>query len=459
MKQQFVDPGRAPVIGVSLALVGTYAAAFVFFPENPAPAGALFVPAVILTACILAVPAVRTLTGSPEATHAENFVAFGYVFWLLLDLLQGVYDLGEASNRGLQLALASIGVSAAAMWVGMMARPWRIPQWMVEGINRPLHTDTLTKAVPVCLVLGMFNYMYSVNFDIPEMFSYLGESRWAVPWGRGQLGGWESFRDQAPYFGYVLPSLTALLIARLGILHPRSVFAIACSLVMLAFLAQSGGRRLIGVTVGAALMVWVQTNPTRQVKNMVVVGVGLLALAWTAQFMLSIRSFGYQASLEGRGEQLDYFHIDDNFLRLAQIIDIVPARRDHVGSQQIVFTLVRPVPRVLWPGKPVSPGFDLPAEVGMKGLSLSSSIIGEWYLAYGWFAVIFGGWFHGRLAAAANSLREVGNRVGNPIVYSLAVMVLLAGMRSMQELVLMSYALVAWWAVNRFLLKPSPHSA
>ena len=88
--------------------------------------------------------------------------------------------------------------------------------------------------------------------------------------------------------------------------------------------------------------------------------------------------------------------------------------------------------------------------MGLKGVSLSTSIVGEWYISYGWLAILFGGWLHGRLAVTANALRELGNRVGNPIVYSLAVMVLMAGQRSMLDLVLMSYALVAWWAVSRY---------
>jgi hypothetical protein len=45
--------------------------------------------------------------------------------------------------------------------------------------------------------------------------------------------------------------------------------------------------------------------------------------------------------------------------------------------------------------------------------------------------------------------REVEAYRINPIVYGLAVMVLVSGMRSMQDLVIMSYALVAWWAANR----------
>ncbi|MEO7133662.1 MAG: oligosaccharide repeat unit polymerase, partial [Vicinamibacterales bacterium] len=104
---------------------------------------------------------------------------------------------------------------------------------------------------------------------------------------------------------------------------------------------------------------------------------------------------------------------------------------------------------VFWPGKPIDSGFDLPSIVGMKGVSLSTSIIGEWYLSFGWIAVMFGGWLHGRLARTVNVLRETPRFQTNPIVYGLAVMVLVSGMRSMLELVLMSYALVAWWAANR----------
>ena len=78
------------------------------------------------------------------------------------------------------------------------------------------------------------------DFDIPRMFSYLGEQRWMAPWARSQLGGWDAFLDQMQYFGYVLPSLTALLIARRGFTL-QTGFSMLLSGIMLAFL--SSGRR------------------------------------------------------------------------------------------------------------------------------------------------------------------------------------------------------------------------
>jgi hypothetical protein len=118
-----------------------------------------------------------------------------------------------------------------------------------------------------------------------------------------------------------------------------------------------------------------------------------------------------------------------------------------------VFALIRPVPRVFWPNKPIDPGFDLPSMLGMKGVSLSSSILGEWYISYGYLALAIGAWLHGRLALFANQLRELGKKGDNPIVFALAIMILVSGMRSMQDLVIMSYAIFAWWAINRFIVR------
>jgi oligosaccharide repeat unit polymerase len=423
--------------------------ALAIFPAEPSPRGALVLPAMILSIGILLVPVSRAIKQSPKLLNAENLVAFGFVFWLLLDLLQGAYDLSEAADWAIRDAFISIGVSAIAMWVGVAGKPWPLPQWIQEIARSPMDTKTVGRLVPTCFLLGMFNFAYATGFQFDVMFSYIGEQRWAAPWGRAQLGGWSSFLDQLQYFGYVLPSLTALLIARRGFVAQAWV-AIALTAVMEVFLAQGGGRRIIGVTVGAAILVWIQSQQKINFRKLTVAGIAAAGLLLTLQFMLNIRTIGYEEYVFRGTGSYDYLHVDDNFLRLSQVIEIVPSEHGHVGFQQLWYTAVRPVPRVFWPGKPIDPGFDLPSVVGLKGVSLSTSIIGEWYLSFGWIAVVFGGWLHGRLARTVNVLRDNPEFHANPIVYGLSVMVLVCGMRSMLELVLMSYALVAWWAANRF---------
>ncbi len=97
-----------------LSAIGTFVAAFVLFPEDPVPRGALVVSGSLLAAAIMAVPLLRALSGSAQTTDAESFVSLGFVFWLLLDLIQGAYVLDEARPESLRLALVAVGVSATA---------------------------------------------------------------------------------------------------------------------------------------------------------------------------------------------------------------------------------------------------------------------------------------------------------------------------------------------------------
>src|SRR6185295_10085114 len=125
----------------------------------------------------------------------------------------------------------AVGLSATVMWVGTIGKPWPVPAWLRDVASRPLDAGTIRRIIPVCFLLGMMNYAYAVDFNLPVMFSYLGENRWAAPWGRGQLGGWGSFIDQMPYFGYVLPSLTALIIVKRGLFKFESLLAIAATAI------------------------------------------------------------------------------------------------------------------------------------------------------------------------------------------------------------------------------------
>ena len=202
----------------------------------------------------------------------------------------------------------------------------------------------------------------------------------------------------------MLPSLTALLIARRGFIL-QAWLSIAASGIMLAFLAQGGGRRLIGVTVGAAILVWMQAQEKINVRKLTLAAVAVVGLLTAMQFMLNIRNLGYQ-EFEFRGEsEYDYLHVDDNFLRLAQVIELVPAEYPYLQFGQLWFTIIRPIPaRVLARQARRSRFRSAHGRSARKGVSLSTSIIGEWYISFGWLTVIFGGWLHGRLARSINAL-------------------------------------------------------
>src|SRR5215218_2365484 len=182
----------AALVGLIATLLGTLVALGTF-PDNPSTQGALAWNATVMSAGIVFVPVFRILRRSPTMMNTENFVAFGYVYWVLFDLIQGAYGLRDATDASLQSAMLAVGLSAAAMWLGAIGSPWPLPQWLSSIAARPLDQATVRRLIPVCFFLGMLNYLYATDFDLAGMFSHLGENRWAAPWGRGQLGGWGSF--------------------------------------------------------------------------------------------------------------------------------------------------------------------------------------------------------------------------------------------------------------------------
>jgi hypothetical protein len=251
---------------------------------------------------------------------------------------------------------------------------------------------------------------------------------------------------------------------RAGLRNPRTIAGIGMSIIVALFLAQSGSRRVIGVVIGMALILWVLDQQRLRVKQFLTIVFAVVALLLALQVMLEYRNVGLGTlvgkgtSISGRSEKSrlleeQHLRVDDNFYRLCQIIQLIPASYPFVYHKYFIYVMVRPVPRVFWPGKPVDPGFDLPTALGVEGVSFSYSVIGELYMSLGLIGVALGGWFYGRVAAMARDLLARGTTQGALVIYSIVVMALFSGMRSILELILVSYVVLAWVALSHLFIK------
>ena len=168
------------------------------------------------------------------------------------------------------------------------------------------------------------------------------------------------------------------------------------------------------------------------------------------QQMLAYRNVGFKAVQQDNTKitAYDSLRVDDNFYRLTQIIQFIPDVQPYVYHRAVAYALIRPVPRVFWAGKPTTPGYDLPELNGMKGVSLTTSIIGELYASYGLLAVFIGALMLGRLARMWSRIEELPASVSGALTYSLGLMAMFAGLRSMQDLVIMSYGLLGWFVIS-----------
>lgn len=443
-----------PAVGLAGVIWGTVAAINII-PDDPAPAGALLFPALVMALGITVAPLVACIKSRRTIFRVEHILVFSPIYWLLLDLIQGAYPIADVSRQAIEGSFWAICLFVCGVWVAAMFRPLPLPGFLVRASSYEIEPKLVFRLILIFFTLGFLRFAIPSNFDPWVMYNGLIAPRWSAPWGRGQLGGWDSFLDHLAYFGYLLPTLTVLMVRKTGWRDRRVLTSIFLSLVIITFLAQGGGRRIIGVIIGSAIICWVLQQ--RSFNFIKVVGLTLSCglLLVVMQLMLEYRNEGLQAELRGESKELqyEYLHVDDNFLRLTQIIEIVPAEHPYIYEKQILFILIRPIPRVFWPGKPVDPGFDLPAILGAQGVSLSSSAIGEFYLSGGMYGIFGGGFFYGLLAHMVSLLLLRLHGRSGVLVYSLSTLTLFAGMRSLQELVLMSYTVLAWVVISRIFVK------
>ena len=394
----------------------------------------------------------------------QSLVALAPIYWLLLDLLQGVYLMEDVTSNEIRLGFLGIGVFVAMVWLGAIRRSWKIPRVLLSAVSQEFSINTYFGLALACFFIGMLNFAAPCNFNVFEMVHYLGQERWAAPWGRGQLGGWDAFLDHLQYFGYLLPVLTVVIGRRVGVRNVRTVICTGMSVVMALFLAQSGSRRVIGVVVGMALILWILDQQRLRLKHLLTTVLAILALLIALQVMLEYRNVGLGVLVgnrevpSGRFEKRQileeqHLRVDDNFYRLCQIIQLIPESYPFVYHKYFVYVIVRPVPRVFWPEKPVDPGFDLPAALGVQGVSFSYSVIGELYMSLGFIGIALGGWFYGRVASMASGLLARCTTQGALVIYSIVVMALFSGMRSILELILVSYVVLAWVGLAHLFIK------
>lgn len=450
-----------------LALLSTTIAttmAVLLIPDDPSAEGALFYPALVMSAGLATAPLFAAFRYPKALLRGECLLSLAPIYWLLLDLLQGVYAMDGVTADHVRQAFLAIGLFVVMVWLGALRRSWKIPRVLISSASQEFPVNTYFGLAVACFFLGMLNFAIPCNFNIFEMVYYLGQERWAAPWGRGQLGGWDAFLDHLQYFGYLLPVLTVIVGRRAGVRNTRTIICIVMSVIVVLFLAQSGSRRVIGVVAGMALILWILDQHRLRIKHLVLTTVAILALLLTLQVMLEYRNIGLSV-LIGKGEvpseqfekkqilEEQHLRVDDNFYRLCQIIQLIPDSYPFVYHKYLVYVIVRPVPRVFWPDKPVDPGFDLPSALGVLGLSLSYSVIGELYMSLGFIGIALGGWFYGRVASTASGLLARCHTQGALVIYSIVVMALFSGMRSILELILVSYVVLAWVGMSHLFMK------
>lgn len=447
--------------GAVLIAFGT-GAALLSIPGAYQNEGAMLFTAVIMSLALLSPLVFSDVRDIRGLLRGEHMLLLALVYWVLFEMLQGAFVV-QTSRSSVEREILLLGVTGLGFWLGAnLWTSWR-PRMLFEESHATWSETTIFLLIVIASGLGAWDFFYRSNFDVDTVTSSLLLPRFEAPWQREQLGDWSAFSAHLVFFGYTVPALTMLLAVRHGFLRPYALISYGLTLAIIALNSQGGGRRIVGVLLLSAVFCWLIEKRRLTVRRTALLGVALFVLLVAMQYMLLYRNLGFGelgTPVEGWG----YFHVDGNFLIIAHLLEFVPEAFPFVGWDYVFWAIVRPIPRVLWPGKPVDGGFDLAEVLGVPNTSIAISIAGELYLSYGYTAVLVGGIIYGRFASLVNGLLEGQRADINPVFPSLLLVWLFVGVRSMLEIMLLGYVLMAilllarssrWLAALRRGLRPA----
>lgn len=171
-------------------------------------------------------------------------------------------------------------------------------------------------------------------------------------------------------------------------------------------------------------------------------------------YMLEFRGVGLRdfSFLE---RQYDTLFIDNNIVNIAQLTQIFPESHDYLGLEIPFNALIRPIPRFLWPGKPEGLSTSIEAALGVSGMTLSCTFVGEAYMGGGLIAVLLAALLFGAGAEMWNRLRYNMFSQFAQLLYASGFLCAAIAMRSMLSMVPLMLPTLALWLYGRFWLRRS----
>jgi hypothetical protein len=142
-----------------------------------------------------------------------------------------------------------------------------------------------------------------------------------------------------------------------------------------------------------------------------------------------------------------------DIVNISRLTDKFPDIYDYLGLEIAINALIRPVPRVLWPGKPT--GLSVPIETALdsgEGLTVSCTYVGEAYMAGGLLAVLIISLLFGAAAEMWNRLGLSSKQQFYQIVYVSGFLCAAIAMRSMLSMVPLMLPTIALWTFGKLWL-------
>ncbi len=375
--------------------------------------------------------------GPRNLIRADMMAILAFYFLTLFEFLfpQPMFD-QMIDVRTTHEALLVVLLGFAGLLVG---------RHLVHVRHQPF-SETLTREVPhfwmilifwACFLIGYLHMLVAVDFNVSDMVFYFMEPRFSQPWQRGKFGDWKALLVELGLFIYLIPPLAGIMIARRHRYPAAQIFLVCLALAFTAFYGFTTGTRnvfcsyLVTFLIGYAFAL----TGARQKELVMLCAGSAVVMFFATYFMLQFRTVGFANYIHDRYEPPPKaertLFVDYNLYAICKLVEVFPHKKPYLGFEIPYQALIRPIPRAMWKGKPEGLSTSIEDALGVEGLTISASFVGEAYMSGGLFAVIAIALFFGAITGWWNFLASSHNSELGILIYASGFFAAVISMRSL----------------------------
>jgi hypothetical protein len=341
---------------------------------------------------------------------------------------------GAAARAATQLLL----IGFAGLLIGRhLLHPRRQP--LGGLLTREAPSGSLLVLFWAAFVLGFIYMLAAVRFDVVEMVNWFVAPRFSQPWGRGKFGDWRALLFELSTLIYLVPPLGGVILARRARFGFLSLLLVGAALLFTFFYSFSSGTRnlfaghLVTFIIGYAFAL----PRSRRKELAALCAGGAVAMVIATVLMLEFRTVGLRDYLSSTyvkapvTEEQPMLFVDYNLIALARLTHVFPKQQGYLGLEVPYLALIRPIPRALWPGKPEGLSVSIEDALGVSGMTIATTFVGEAFMSGGPLAVLFTGLFFGAVAGWWSHLLSPRNSELGTLVYASGFFAAVISMRSL----------------------------
>jgi oligosaccharide repeat unit polymerase len=448
MRNTVIDPKRNLAASTAMMLCGL-ALTSIILPSDSA-VNVFQLAAFIVGASLALATTIEGTVGISNLLRTDLLIIW-VLYWLtLFEFLfpqPGVDDLltAEAAVAGTHAVLVGFAGLVVGRHISFGRRGAKHPIPVERGRQPNVFVLFL-----VVSIIGYLHMLVAVNFDPTEMLRQMALPRFSQSWARGQFGDAYSLLYELGLLIQTIPPIAACIYAR-----PRDYNLLQKTIVSVILITtlyygvSSGTRSVIAGYAITFVSAYFLMKPDMKTSRKLLLGGTIAVLCFiTTVYMVEFRDRGLSNYTFSEERHYETLFVDLNIVNISRLTLLFPNSYDFLGFEIPFNALIRPIPRAWWPGKPEGLSTGIEEALGVRGMTLSATIVGEAYMAGGLFAVFLSGLLFGAGAAMWNGVaRDVNS---SRLLYASGLVCAAMSMRSMLQMVPLMLPTAALWLCFRY---------